>query len=329
MYMGMEWECLSEKALSGGTVSRGEALAVLKSGEDEILAVMNAAFKVRLRHFGRGMNLQVLQNAKSGLCSENCAFCSQSAVADSGIAQYPMKSVEEIVEGAREAKKLNAVRYCIVTSNRSPSSKDLETVCEAVRRIKKEMSIQVCTSLGLLTPEQARTLADAGVNRYNHNFETSLRYYPSICQTHTYEDRVRTVKTARQAGLEICCGGLIGMGETLEDRVELAFAVKDGAANSIPVNFLDPRAGTPLADRSRLKPTDCLRTLAMFRLVNPSSEIRIAGGREACLRRLQPLALYAANSIFTEGYLTTPGQGYSADIAMIEEAGFEIAQIEA
>ncbi len=327
--MGMEWDKFSDKVLSGGTVTREEALAVLKSGDDEILEVMNAAFKVRLRYFGRGMSLQVLQNAKSGLCSENCAFCSQSAVADSGIEKYPMKSVEEIVEGARAAKKISAVRYCIVTSARSPSGKDLETLCEAVRQIKKEMSIQVCTSLGILNPEHARRLVDAGVNRYNHNFETSSRYYPSICQTHNYEDRVRTVKTARQAGLEICCGGLIGMGETLEDRVELAFAVKDGAAHSIPVNFLDPRAGTPLAGRPRLNPSECLRALAMFRLVNPSSEIRVAGGREACLRHLQPLALFAANSIFTEGYLTTPGQGYSKDVAMIEEAGFEVMQIEA
>ena len=327
--MGMEWEILSGKALADGTVTRDEAMVVLKSGEDEILDVLNAAFKVRLHHFGRGMSLHVLNNARSGMCSENCSFCSQSAVADSGIARYPMKSVDEIVEGAREAKKVNAVRYCIVISSRSPAKQDLDTVCEAVRRIKKEMNIQVCTSLGILTPEQAHTLTRAGVNRYNHNFETSSRYYPSICSTHNFDDRVRTVRTAREAGLEICCGGLIGMGETLEDRVELAFAVKEGQADSIPVNFLDPRSGTPLADRSRLKPPECLRTLAMFRLVNPSSEIRIAGGREACLRHLQPLALYAANSMFTQGYLTTPGQGYLADIAMIEEAGFEVAQIEA
>ncbi len=320
----MNWKTLGERIRDGAACSRDEARATLRAGDRELLDVLQAAFFVRERHFGSTVTLHVLRNAKSGACPEDCAYCSQSACADTGVTEYPLQTPEELVEGARRAKELGAYRYCIVTSGRGPADAELDRLCEAVRRIKSSVEIEVCTSLGLLTDTQARRLADAGVDRYNHNLETSERFYGTICRTHTYADRVNTVQTARRAGLEICCGGLIGLGETEDDRLDLAFALRETRADSIPVNFLDPRAGTPLAARERLTPTACLRVLAMMRFVNPATEIRVAGGREACLRSLQPLALYPANSIFTEGYLTTGGQGQSRDLDMIRDAGFEV-----
>lgn len=323
------WDDLGSRVLEGQPATREEALAVLRSSDDELLDVVQAAFRARKKHFGRKVNLQVLRNAKSGLCSENCAFCSQSVLAESGVDRYPMQPADSIVEGARDAAKLGAIRYCIVTSARAPSPKDLETILEAVRRIRAEMNISLCTSLGFLTDGMAARLVEAGVNRYNHNLETSERHFPRICTSHKWEDRVRTVRTAKAAGLEVCCGGIIGLGETLEDRADWALALRDLDVDAIPVNFFNPRPGTPLQDTPTPAPAEGLRALAMMRLVNPARELRAAGGREACLRHMQPLALYMVNSIFTNGYLTTPGQGHAADVAMIRDAGFEIGALEA
>lgn len=321
------WSEWSGRVLAGASIARAEALELLRSGDDEILDVLQAAFAIRKRYFGRDVTLHVIRNAKSGACSEDCAYCSQSSASTSEVACYSMQTVEKIVEGARAAKKIGAYRYCVVASGRAPAGQELETICEAARRIKSEIPIQICTSLGLLTPGQARQLKEAGVDRYNHNLETSERHYGTICTTHDYGDRVGTARVVKQAGLELCSGGLIGMGETLEDRVDLAFALRETGADSIPVNFLDPRPGTALQGLRRISAMDALRTLAMFRFVNPDRELRIAGGREACLGPLQVLCLYPANSMFTEGYLTTGGQGNEADRRMIELAGFRIAGI--
>jgi biotin synthase len=322
----MEWHELSCRVLKGEILDRAGALEVLKSSDDELLEVLNSAFNVRRQYFGRDVTLHVIRNAKSGSCSENCSFCSQSALSESDIPQYPMQSIDELIEGAQKAHEMAATRYCIVTSGRGPSRKDIDQVCEAVRKIKKEIPIQICTSLGLLTKEQAGQLKEAGVNRYNHNLESSERFYSSFCTSHSFTDRVATARIAKTAGMELCSGGLVGMGETLEDRVELAFALRELDVDSIPVNFLNPRPGTPLEGRPRLTPGDCLRTLAMFRFVNPEREIRVAGGRESCIGHMQVLSLYAANSLFTTGYLTTPGQGYGADMLMIDQAGFKVTE---
>jgi biotin synthase len=323
----LNWDELAERGLAGEAPTRGQALDVLRSDDDDLMAMLHAAFRVRQRFHSRDVRLHVLQNAKSGMCRENCAFCSQAIGAYSGVDRYQMQSVEELVEGARAAHKMGAVKYCMVTATRGPSTRELDVVCEAVRRIKQEIPINICTSLGLLSDEQAQRLAAAGVDRFNHNLEASEKFFPNICQTHSYQDRVATVKAAKAAGMEACCGGIMGMGESLEDRVDLAFALRELQVESIPVNFLDPRPGTPLANVPRLKPMDCLRALSLFRFVNPTRDIRCAGGREVNLRHLQPLALYPANSMFTEGYLTTPGQGYEKDMAMIEEAGFKLAEL--
>jgi biotin synthase len=321
------WNRLVEQSLAGDPPSREDALAVLESAENELLLVLQAAFQVRRHYHGRDVRIHVLTNAKSGLCPEDCAFCSQSVRFETGVDRYQLKPVAALVAGAREAAALGAVKYCMVTSTRGPSERDLDTICEAVRQIKTELNISVCTSLGLLKEGQAERLAAAGVTRFNHNLESSRGHFPKICSTHSYDDRITTIRAAKAAGLEACCGGIMGMGETLLDRVQLAFELRELEVESIPVNFLDPRPGTPLGNQPRLSPQDCLRALAMFRLVNPSRDIRVAGGREANLRHLQPLALYPANSLFCNGYLTTPGQGPEADLRMIADLGFQVAEL--
>ena len=320
----MQWKNLAREAIQGYQITKTEALQLLSSADDELLAVLNAAFAIRRHYFGRGVAIHVIKNAKSGLCSEDCAFCSQAGSANTDSPQYALQNVEELVEGARDAHRLKALRYCVVMSGKAPEPKELDIICAAARLIKKEVPIQICASLGLLNAGQALKLKDAGVDRFNHNLESSERFYPSICTTHSYAERMRTAEIVKAAGMELCSGGLIGMGESLEDRVEMAFALRNVKADSIPLNFLDPRPGTALENIIRLTPTDCLRALIMFRFVHPDKEIRVAGGREACLGAMQVLSLYAANSIFTKGYLTTPGQGYEEDMDMIHRAGFHV-----
>jgi len=317
------WSALADGVLEGVAISREEALAVVGAPDDELLAVLHAAFRIRSRFHGRRVRLHLLQNAKSGVCPEDCMFCSQSLKHESAVEQYGMQSVEELVEGARNAHGSGAVTYCIATATRGPSSHEIDTVCSAVDSLKRSYPLKVCVSLGLLKPGQAERLYESGVDRYNHNLETSGRYFPSIVTTHSWEDRFRTLTMARAAGLEICSGGIIGMGEAPEDRVDLALALREIGPESVPLNFLDPRPGTPLAETMRLSPQECLKVLAMFRFVHPEADVRLAGGREAALDKMQPLALYAANSIFTSGYLTTPGQGLSEDLELIAQAGFE------
>jgi biotin synthase len=324
----MDGSKLAKKSLSDGGISRSEALAVLGAGPDALPSLLDAAFTVRRRFWGRGVNLHVLSNAKSGMCRENCAFCSQAIGAYSGVDRYGMMSVDELVAGAHAAHAKEAVKFCMVTATRGPSEDEMSVICDAARRIKKDLSIHLCASLGLLTRDQAHRLKEAGIDRFNHNLESSSRYYPEICQTHTWEDRVQTIRFAKEAGMEACCGGIMGMGETLEDRVELALTLREIEVESIPVNFLDPRPGTPLVNMERIAPVDALLSLCMMRLVNPSRDIRVAGGREVCLRSMQPLALYPANSMFTEGYLTTPGQGEHQDLEMIRDAGFFVRRID-
>jgi biotin synthase len=321
------WHDLAERVIDGASITAVEARAVLAASDDEVLGLLDAAFRVRRRFHGLKVRLHVLQNAKSGGCSEDCKFCSQSSSYVTSALAYPLMSVDEIVAGAQRAKRARAWKYCIVTATRGPSRRDLDVICAAVQRIKAEVDITVCASLGHLTPDRAARLKAAGVDRFNHNLETSARYYPEVVSTHTYEDRVATVKIAKAAGLEACCGGIVGMGENQEDVVALASALRDLDVESAPVNFLDPRPGTPYEGIERLSPRYCLKVLAMFRFMLPRADLRVAGGREANLRWLQPMALYVVNSIFTSGYLTTPGASPPMDHQMIRDLGFEIEEV--
>ncbi len=318
------WQALADDVLNGGRLSRETAGAVLGSPDEELPDLIAAAYRVRRHHFGNKVQLYFLKNAKSGLCPEDCGYCSQSAVSGADIPKYRFESVEQLLEGARTAHAAQARTYCIVASGRGPSDREVEHVATAVRRIKSELGMHVCACLGLLNPEQARQLADAGVDRINHNLNTSRGFYSEICTTHTYEDRLDTLRTASNAGMELCSGLIVGMGETPDDVVDVVMELQDLNVASIPVNFLQSIDGTPLEQCLRLNPRYCLKVLCLLRLAHPATEIRIAGGREVNLRSLQAMGLYPANSMFVSDYLTTKGQPPAEDYAMIEDLGFEV-----
>ena len=319
--MSSNWSALADEALAG-VVHRERARSVLQAPPDELLALLDAAFRVRRAHWGRRVSLHVLENAKLGACPEDCGFCSQSK--NYSTDERAMKSVDELVDAARRAHAARAKRYCMVTATRGPSQRDLDTICDAARRIKSELDIELCASLGLLTEAKAQRLAAAGVDRFNHNLETSERHYERIVSTHTWRDRIETVRIAQRAGMDTCCGGIVGLGENEDDLLDLAFALRELDVDSVPVNFLDARPGTPLAGYPRVEPGFALRALCMFRFVHPRTDLRVAGGREITLRALQAFALYPANSIFTQGYLTTGGATAHDDHQMIRDAGFEL-----
>ncbi|HEU4867644.1 MAG TPA: biotin synthase BioB [Actinomycetota bacterium] len=310
----------------GHRPTRTEALDLLASGDADLLAVLHAAFRIRRAHFGVKVKLNMLINAKSGICPEDCGYCSQSRVSEAPIAKYRMLSKDVLVAGAHEAWSRKAATYCIVASGRGPSARDLDEVTAAVRQIKRELPMKVCACLGLLKEDDAVRLKEAGVDRYNHNLNTSSDHHANIVTTHTYDDRVRTLGAVKAAGISPCSGFIAGMGETDAQIVGVAGALAELDIDSIPVNFLTPIEGTPLAGLAELDPRRCLRILALLRFMCPSKEIRVAGGREVHLRSLQPLAMYPANAIFIGDYLTTEGQDAEDDYRMIEDLGFEIEE---
>jgi biotin synthase len=320
------WQQLAERVLAGDTLSADEALGVLECPDEELLELLAAVYRVRRRWFGNKVQLYFLMNAKSGLCPEDCAYCSQSKVSEAEIPRYNLLSRDKLMDGARIAAASKARTYCIVISARGPNEREMRAVTSIVPEIKQRYNLKICACLGLLTDEQARELKECGVDRVNHNLNTSDSYYGEICTTHTFADRMATLRAVRDAGMEMCSGGIVGMGERRQDVVDLAITLRDLGVLSIPVNFLNPIDGTPLAGRSDLNPRYCLKVLAMFRLVNPDREIRIAGGRELHLGSLQALGLYAANSIFVGDYLTTKGQAPEADYQMLRDLGFEVVR---
>jgi biotin synthase len=326
--VGVDWQALATAVLAGHTITADEALAVLHSPDEQLLDLLSAAYRVRRQFFGNRVQLYFLMNAKSGLCPEDCGYCSQSKVSEAEIPRYNLLTAEKLLDGARVAAERQAKTYCIVISARGPSNREMDAITTLVPRIKSQYNLNICACLGLLTPEQAQRLKACGVDRVNHNLNTSEAFYDQICSTHTYQDRMSTLKAVRDAGMELCSGGIIGMGEEDADVVRMAFALRDLQVESIPVNFLNPIDGTPLAGTRRLTPRYCLKVLAMFRFANPNREIRIAGGRELHLGSLQALGLYPANSIFVGDYLTTKGQAPAADYKMIAELGFEVVQNE-
>ena len=322
----MTWlDDLADKAVNRELPTREEALSVLATGDDELLEVVAAAFRVRRRFFGRRVKLNYLVNIKSGLCPEDCFYCSQRVGSSAEVLKYTWLKTDEIVASASAGVAGGARRVCLVASGRGPTDRDVDRVCESITAFKSEhQDIEVCACLGLLTDGQADRLAAAGTTAYNHNLNTSGGHYADICTTHEYADRVSTVTAAKEAGLSPCSGMIAGMGETDEDLVDVAFALRALSPDSVPVNFLIPFDGTPLAGTWELTPQRCLRILAMVRFVNPDAEVRLAGGREIHLRSLQPLALHIVNSIFLGDYLTSEGQPGAADLSLIADAGFTV-----
>ncbi|MEC2075936.1 biotin synthase BioB [Metabacillus fastidiosus] len=320
----MRWEKLAEEVIAGKVLTNEEALEILNCSDDELLLLMHGAFQIRKHYYGKKVKLNMIMNSKSGLCPENCGYCSQSIISKAPIDKYKMLDEETIMQGAKRAYDLKIGTYCIVASGRGPSNKEVDHVASVVKNIKDTYGLKICACLGILKPEQAKKLKEAGVDRYNHNINTSREHHPSITTSHTYDDRINTVETVKESGISPCSGVIVGMKETLEDVVNMAFTLKELDADSIPVNFLHAIDGTPLEGTDELNPRYCLKVLALFRYVNPTKEIRISGGREVNLKSLQPLGLYAANSIFVGDYLTTCGQESTADHKMLGDLGFEI-----
>ncbi|NLU69856.1 biotin synthase BioB [Streptomyces sp. HNM0574] len=316
---------LVDKGLRRELPTRAEALAVLGTSDDDLLDVVAAAGKVRRQWFGRRVKLNYLVNLKSGLCPEDCSYCSQRLGSKAEILKYTWLKKDEAVEAAGAGVRGGAKRVCLVASGRGPTDRDVARVSEAVSAIKEQHEgVEVCACLGFLSEGQAETLRACGTDAYNHNLNTSEGTYGDICTTHGFSDRVDTVNKAQQAGLSACSGLIAGMGERDEDLVDVVFALRELDPDSVPVNFLIPFEGTPLAKEWHLTPQHALRILAMVRFVCPDAEVRLAGGREVHLRSLQPLALHLANSIFLGDYLTSEGQAGQADLDMIADAGFVV-----
>jgi biotin synthase len=322
----VNFQLFTDKAIAGQILSQEECQTILHCPDQHILALLDAAYQVRYHFCGKSVHLHMLINAKSGLCPEDCHYCSQSKISTAAIEKYPLVSQQKLLEGARQAKESRSLRYCIAISTRGATDREVDYIASAVRKIKQEVDIAICCTVGIISEEKAQRLYNAGVEQLNHNLNTSERYYPEICTTHTYQDRVNTLLAARRAGLKLCTGAIFGQGETEADIIDIALALRELDPQSIPVNFLLAIPGTPLEGTNYLKPYDCLRILCLMRFLNPKQEIRVSAGREAHLRSLQPLALYPANSVFVSGYLTTPGQDYQDTWQMIEDLGFELQE---
>ncbi|MFE9257457.1 biotin synthase BioB [Streptomyces sp. NPDC006879] len=316
---------LVDKGLRRELPTREEALAVLSTSDDELLDVVAAAGKVRRQWFGRRVKLNYLVNLKSGLCPEDCSYCSQRLGSKAEILKYTWLGAEDASKAAAAGVAGGAKRVCLVASGRGPTDRDVARVSKTIEAIKEQNEgVEVCACLGLLSDGQAERLREAGADAYNHNLNTSEGTYGDITTTHTYADRVDTVRKAHDAGLSACSGLIAGMGESDEDLVDVVYALRELDPDSVPVNFLIPFEGTPLAKEWNLTPQRALRILAMVRFVCPDVEVRLAGGREVHLRSMQPLALHLANSIFLGDYLTSEGQAGQADLDMIADAGFEV-----
>ena len=317
-------EYLKQSVLDGKKISRDEAMRLILS--DDIITLSRCANEITRKFNGDTVDVETLINAKSGRCPEDCSFCAQSSFYDNntGINKYPLLPKEIILEQAKKAKEDGASSFCLVCAYRSPPQKDFDQICQTIKEIKDNLSIDVNVSLGFMTKERAKKLKDLGVKRYNHNLETAESYFSQICRTHDFIDRVNTAKIVKEEGLELCCGGIIGMGETVQQRVELGFALQSLQPDEVPLNILIPREGTPFSNYKAISTEEVIKTIATLRFIMPKSIIKIAGGREVHLKKDDKTVLKAgANGIITGGYLTTTGNKAEEDIKMIKEIGLK------
>lgn len=318
-------EALADHVLNGGELTAADCLAVLAAPESSRMLLVAAASQVRRHYFGNTVKVNYLVNLKSGLCPEDCGYCSQRLGSQADILKYSWLSAEQTAHQAQAGLRGGASRVCLVASGRGPSSRDVDRVVDMVGAIRQESpNAEICACLGLLKDGQAERLADAGVDAYNHNINTAESHHENIVTTHTYQDRVNTVERAKSAGLSPCSGLIVGMGESDAQIVEALMALRGMGADSIPINFLMPFEGTPLAGTWELTPHRALAIVCLARLVCPDREVRIAAGRELHLRSLQPLAMEAANSLFLGDYLTSQGQAANEDLRMLADHGFTV-----
>jgi biotin synthase len=307
-------------------VDRELASRLAAVSRDSLPDLFALAHRVRVEHMGEAVEVESIISAKTGGCPEDCVFCSQSARYHTDVIREPMLDVDQLVELARQTHALGGTEFCIVVAVRGPDERMMRAVVEATHAIRESVDIEVAASLGLLKDGQADRLAEAGVHRYNHNLEAGPRFFPRICTTHTFDDRVQTCQRVSNAGMELCSGGIFGMGETWEDRLDLAFILRDLDTHEIPCNFLNPRPGTPLQLTALLQPLEALQCVAVYRLINPDAVLRYAGGREIVLRDMQAYGMLAgANGLIVGNYLTTLGRNAEADLAMLADLGMPVA----
>ena len=314
---------LQEKVISRGSLSREEALSIAEMPGSQIFSLIASANTIRDHFRGKTVGLCSIVSAKSGACSEDCAFCAQSSKSRAVIDVYPLLQKEKIIEKAVEAKESGIKRFSVVTSGRTISGKDLASVADIVSDVKK-LGLLPCASLGLLKKEALLLLKAAGLDRYHHNLETSEGFFPRICTTHSYSDKMKTIRAAKAAGLSVCSGGIFGMGETWLDRIDMAFALKKLGVESVPINFLVPIKGTALGDKGLLHPFDALKIISLYRYILPEREVRICGGRLQVLGEFHSLVFAAgADGMITGNYLTTLGRIPEDDLKLIAMHGFD------
>lgn len=314
-------EEMKEKVQNGGLLTREEAVRLSK---EPLSQLTEGAEEIRRTMCGNGFDICTIINGKCGRCSEDCKYCAQSAHYHTACTEtYPLLSTEELVDGAKHNAGQGVLRYSIVTSGKRLSDREVEQVCESIREIKKQTSIEVCVSFGLLNEEQFAKLKEAGASRVHCNLESSARYFPEVCTTHTYEEKIETLKAAKRAGLSVCSGGIMGLGETMEDRIDMVLTARELGVKSVPVNLLNPIPGTPYADRKPLTNEEACRCVALFRFLIPDASIRLAGGRglvgdkgEACFKS-------GANAAISGDMLTTAGITVETDMELIKNLGFE------
>jgi len=318
-------ECIHE-ALNNGGVAPATAQALLETDANLLPLLLAGAGLIRDHHHGQGIRLCAIVNAKSGRCPEDCAFCAQSAHHHTRIETYPLMEPRQILHTAQEAEAMGARRFSIVTSGKVLTPGELEKVVQTLRLLLKEKTgLCLCASLGMVAEGEAHRLKEAGLDRYHHNLETAPSFFPEICTTHRYEEDLDTLRCAQGAGLEVCSGGIFGLGESPAQRLELAYTLKEMGVDSVALNFLNPIPATPLEGTETLAPLEILQSVALFRFILPDKDIRICGGRDVGLRDLHPLVIWAgANGIMIGNYLTTQGRDYQADLQMIDDLGMVV-----
>ena len=318
-------ERLKKKILSGELITKTEALELSNAPIEELC---KAADEIRSRFCGNSFDMCTIINAKSGRCSENCKYCAQSSAYCTDIDEYPLIDADTVVKAAKYNAEGGVKRFSLVASGKRLSDAEVDKVCDAVRRIKDECDISVCVSLGLLSEEQFARLKAAGVSRVHNNLETSRRYFPSVCTTHTYDDKIEAIKAAQRAGLSVCSGGIAGLGETMEDRIDMAFEIRDLGIRSMPVNMLNPIKGTPYENNKKLSRDDMRRICALFRFINPSAAIRLAGGRILLGDRGEGCFRSGANAAISGDMLTTTGATIASDNELINKLGFKVVLLD-
>lgn len=315
-------EEMKDKILRGKWIGREEALRL---AEEPLEELRQAADEIRRKVCGNGFDLCTIVNAKCGRCSEDCRYCAQSAHYRTACEEsYPLLSTQELLEDARSNAQQGVLRYSIVTSGRRLSEEEVEQACESIRRIRAEVPIEVCVSFGLLDEVQFRKIKAAGASRVHCNLESSARYFPSVCTTHTYEEKIRTLQAAKRAGLSICSGGILGLGETMEDRIDMVLTARELGVKSIPVNLLNPIPGTPYENRVPLDNEEACRCVALFRFLIPDASIRLAGGRGLLGDKGEACFLSGANAAISGDMLTTAGITVEKDMELLRSSGFEV-----